>query len=225
MSKFIKGVCKRSRRVGLCLSLKRKGITTVSKCNRLTISPGQHGLKRKKTGYYLLQLRAKQLLKYTYNIFECQFRNYYYKALRKKGNTGFLLLLLLEMRLDNVVYRMGFASTRAEARQLVVHKHIIVSKSVNDMNSEHFVFSQLDWEVVNIPSFQVKVGYFVGIRRTKMCHQRIRDSIQESSKYEKNSHWLKVENTEMFGKFLEMPKRSDLSVNYNEHLVVELYSR
>ena len=226
MAKFIKDICKRSRRVGSCLFLKRRGVTTISKCDRLFVLPGQHGLRRKKTSNYLLQLRAKQTLKYIYNVFERQFKNYYYKALRKKSNTGLLLLFLLETRLDNIVYRMGFAATRAEARQLVVHKHVLVSeKEELELSKEYNYFSQVKWKIVNIPSFQVKIGCYVGIKRTKIYQQRIQKSLQERDKNEKIPHWFSIKTEELFGRFNEIPKRSDLLFQFNEQLIIELYSR
>ena len=201
--------------------MKKFDTPTASKCTRLSTPPGQHGLKRKKVGDYLLQLRAKQSIKYTYNILDRQFKNYFKKALRKKGNTGFLLLLLLETRLDNIVYRMGFATTRAEARQMVSHNHVLVS----DKNTDAYdSFSQLNWKPVNIPSFQVKIGCFVGIKRSKIHLKRIQNSLAER-KNEKIPYWITLNSKEFFGKLDTVPKRCDLPSQYNEQLVVELYSK
>lgn len=169
--------------------------------------PGQHGLNhRKKSSEYGSQLREKQKVKYTYGVLERQFRNIYADAKRIKGVTGEILLCLLESRLDNVVYRMGIAPTRAAARQLVGHRHIVV-----------------DGQVVNIPSYRLKAGQVVGVREKSKSLEVITTSLSNSgvSKYS----WLEWDNHTMSGKFLNMPERSDIPENIQEQLIVDLYSK
>lgn len=227
MGRYLGEVCKKSRRVGMCLLLKQRGISTISKCKRLKIFPGQHGLRRKKIGDYLLQLRAKQALKYTYGVLEKQFKNYYKKALQKKGDTGTFLLNFLESRLDNIVYRMGFACTRAEARQLVVHKHIVVCKKIDDVCELAQVRDGqlLNWEVVNIPSYQVKCGFLVGVRKIKQNQKRVKESLDYFSKGNFFPVWVDVDVVTMVGIFKKIPTHDQLSNEINEQLVVELYSK
>lgn len=169
--------------------------------------PGQHGQnRRKKTSEYGSQLNEKQKVKYTYGVLERQFRKIYADAKRSKGVTGEVLLSLLESRLDNVVYRLGIAPTRAAARQLVGHRHIVV-----------------DGEVVNIPSYRVKPGQVVGVREKSKSLEVISDSLasNSSSKYS----WLEWDKTTMSGKFLNMPERSDIPEQFQEQLIVDLYSK
>lgn len=169
--------------------------------------PGQHGNSRKrKTSEYGVQLKEKQKAKYTYGVLEKQFRNLFAKATRTKGITGEVLLQLLESRLDNVVYRLGFAPTRAAARQLVSHKHIVVNGSV-----------------VNIPSYQVKAGDVVGVRERSKSLEVIAASLSgfNHSKYP----WIEFEAASQSGKFLHMPDRADIPENIKEQLIVELYSK
>lgn len=169
--------------------------------------PGQHGQnRRKKTSEYGSQLNEKQKVKYTYGVLERQFRKVYADAKRSKGVTGEVLLSLLESRLDNVVYRLGIAPTRAAARQLVGHRHIVV-----------------DGEVVNIPSFRVKLGQVVGVREKSKSLEVISDSLasNSSSKYS----WLEWDKNTMSGKFLNMPERSDIPEHFQEQLIVDLYSK
>ena len=169
--------------------------------------PGQHGLnRRKKTSEYGSQLKEKQKVKYTYGVLERQFRNIYADAKRIKGVTGEVLLRLLESRLDNVVYRMGIAPTRAAARQLVGHRHIVV-----------------DGAVVNIPSYRLKAGQTVGVREKSKSLEVIATSLSNSSvsKYS----WLEWDNHTMTGRFLNMPERSDIPENIQEQLIVDLYSK
>ena len=170
--------------------------------------PGQHGNnRRKKMSEYGVMLAEKQKAKYTYGVLERQFRNYYKEANRLKGNTGENLLVLLEGRLDNVVYRMGFAATRAEARQLVSHKAIVVNG-----------------RVVNIPSFQVSVDDVIAVREKSKKQARIKASLELAEQKEKPT-WLDVDAAKMEGVFKRVPERSDLSADINEHLIVELYSK
>lgn len=169
--------------------------------------PGQHGNSRKrKTSEYGVQLKEKQKAKYTYGVLEKQFRNLFAKATRTKGITGEVLLQLLESRLDNVVYRLGFAATRAAARQLVSHKHIVVNGAV-----------------VNIPSYQVKPGDVVGVREKAKSLEVIAASLSgfNHSKYP----WIEFDAASQSGKFLHMPDRADIPENIKEQLIVELYSK
>ena len=169
--------------------------------------PGQHGAnKRRKTSEYGIQLREKQKAKYTYGVLEKQFRNLFEKASRTKGIKGEVLLQLLEARLDNVVYRLGMAPTRAAARQLVSHKHIIV-----------------DGKVVNIPSFSVKPGQIVGVREKAKSLEVIADALSgfNHSKYP----WIEWDEASKSGKFLHLPERADIPENIKEQLIIELYSK
>ena len=174
---------------------------------RRNFPPGQHGNSRKrKTSEYGIQLREKQKAKYTYGVLEKQFRNLFEKAQTKKGITGEILLQLLECRLDNIVYRLGIAPTRAAARQLVSHKHITV-----------------DGQVVNIPSYSVKQGQVIGVREKNKSMVVITESLNgfNHSKYA----WLEWDNNSMSGKFLHIPERADIPENIKEQLIVELYSK
>ncbi len=170
-------------------------------------APGQHGNSRKKkTSEYGIQLREKQKAKYTYGVLEKQFRNLFEKAATSKGITGEVLLQLLEQRLDNVVYRMGIAPTRAAARQLVSHRHIVV-----------------DGAVVNIPSYTLKPGQIVGVREKSKSLEVIDAALAgfNHSKYP----WLEWDETSKSGKFLHIPERADIPENIKEQLIVELYSK
>ena len=169
--------------------------------------PGQHGLnkKRKKTSEYGSQLREKQKAKYTYGVLERQFRNLFDKASRSKGVTGEVLLQLLESRLDNVVYRLGIAPTRAAARQLVSHKHIVVNG-----------------ELLNIPSALVKVGDIIGVREKSKSLEVITNSLAAKGP---RLSWLEWDDSQMSGKFMNVPERSDIPENIKEQLIVELYSK
>ena len=169
--------------------------------------PGQHGNSRKrKTSEYGVQLREKQKAKYTYGVLEKQFRNLFEKAETAKGITGEILLQLLEGRLDNIVFRLGIAPTRAAARQLVSHKHITV-----------------DGEVVNIPSYAVKPGQVIGVRERSKSLEVIANSLAgfNHSKYP----WLEWDDNSKVGKLLHVPERADIPENIKEHLIVELYSK
>ena len=170
--------------------------------------PGMHGLssKRRKKSEYGLQLREKQKAKYTYGVLERQFRSLFHKAQSSKGVTGEVLLQLLESRLDNVVFRLGIAKTRAAARQFVSHKHIVVNGNV-----------------VNIPSYLVKPGDIIGVREKSKAMEEITDSLhsRRSTRYE----WLEWANDQMAGKFLNRPEREEIPENIKEQLIVELYSK
>ncbi|MDH6355051.1 small subunit ribosomal protein S4 [Dysgonomonas sp. PH5-45] len=169
--------------------------------------PGQHGNnRRKKTSEYGIQLREKQKAKYTYGVLEKQFRNLFDKAARTRGITGEILLQLLECRLDNIVFRLGIAPTRAAARQLVSHKHITV-----------------DGKIVNIPSYSVKPGQLVSVREKSKSLEVIDNSLSgfNHSKYP----WMEWDNSSKQGKFLHIPERADIPENIKEQLIVELYSK
>ena len=169
--------------------------------------PGQHGVnKRRKSSEYGIQLREKQKAKYTYGVLEKQFRNLFEKASRKKGITGEVLLQLLEARLDNVVFRLGIAPTRAAARQLVLHRHIVVNG-----------------KVVNIASYSVKPGEVVAVREKSKSLEVIADSLAgfNHSKYP----WIEWDESVKGGKFLHLPQREDIPETIKEQLIVELYSK
>ena len=206
MARYLGPKLKLSRREGTDLFLK-SGVRAIdSKC-KIDTAPGQHGARKPRLSDYGSQLREKQKVRRIYGILERQFRNYYKEANRLKGNTGENLLVLLEGRLDNVVYRMGFAATRAEARQLVSHKAIVVNG-----------------RVVNIPSFQVSVNDVVAVREKSKKQARIKASLELAEQKEKPT-WLDVDAAKMEGVFKRVPERSDLSADINEHLIVELYSK
>ena len=175
--------------------------------SRKNYPPGQHGNgRKKKSSEYGIQLREKQKAKYTYGVLERQFRNMFEKALSTRGITGEVLLQLLESRLDNIVYRLGLAPTRAAARQLVSHCHIVV-----------------DGKVVNIPSYTVKPGQQIGVRERSKSLEIINDALSgfNHSKYP----WIEWEQSSMTGKFLHLPERADIPENIKEQLIVELYSK
>ena len=195
-----------SRREGTDLFLKSGVRAIESKCNMDT-PPGVHGARRGRLSDYGLQLREKQKVRRMYGVLEKQFRNYYKKAASLKGNTGENLLSLLEKRLDNVVYRMGFGSTRAEARQMVSHKAFMVNGPV-----------------VNIPSFQVQAGDEIEVRESKKSHLRISAALKIAATREE-CDWLEVDETKFKGVFKSVPDRTDLGTEINENLIVELYSK
>lgn len=206
MARYLGPKLKLSRREGTDLFLK-SGVRAIdSKCN-LTTAPGQHGARRGRLSDYGLQLREKQKVRRIYSVLEKQFRNYYKEAARLKGNTGENLLQLLEGRLDNVVYRMGLASTRAEARQLVSHKAIMVNGAV-----------------VNIPSYAVSPDQVIAVREKAKKQARIVAALEISEQREKPT-WIEVDTKKMEGVFKRVPERSDLSADINEQLIVELYSK
>jgi small subunit ribosomal protein S4 len=206
MARYLGPTCKLSRREGTDLFLKSRGKSLENKC-KLDQRPGQHGTKRTRSSDYALQLRAKQRMRRIYGVLEKQFRNYYKSAALKKGATGENLLGLLESRLDNVVYRMGFASTRAEARQLVSHKAILV----ND-------------KITNIASCQILPGDIVSIREKAKKQQRITDAVAVAEQYGLPT-WVEVNAKDLSGTYTSLPDRADLGSEINEQLVVELYSK
>ena len=206
MARYIGPKCKLARREGSDLFLKSARRSIESKC-KLENAPGQHGARRGRLSDYGIQLREKQKIRRLYGVLERQFRRYFAEASRRKGATGELLLQLLESRLDNVVYRMGFGSTRAEARQLVSHKAMLVNG-----------------EVVNIPSFQVKAGDTVSVREKAKKQVRIQESLQLATQIGL-PNWVSVDVEKQEGIFRNMPDRVDLYSDINEQLVVEFYSK
>lgn len=206
MARYLGPKLKLSRREGTDLFLK-SGVRAIDTKCKLETAPGQHGARRGRLSDYGVQLREKQKVRRMFGVLEKQFRNYYKEAARLKGNTGENLLVLLESRLDNVVYRMGFASTRAEARQLVSHKGIVVNG-----------------RVVNIPSYQVQAEDVVSIREKAKKQARIMAALELSEQREKPI-WVEVDTKEMQGIFKRNPERTDLSADINEQLIVELYSK
>ena len=206
MARYIGPKLKLSRREGTDLFLK-SGVRAIdSKCKIDTV-PGQHGARKARLSDYGVQLREKQKVRRIYGVLEKQFRNYYRDAARQKGNTGENLLQLLEGRLDNVVYRMGFGATRAESRQLVSHKGIMVNG-----------------RVVNVPSFQVSPEDVICVREKAKKQARIKASLEVAGQREKPT-WVEVDAAKMEGAFKRLPERSDLSADINEQLIVELYSK
>ncbi len=206
MARYIGPKCKLSRREGTDLFLKSGIRPFESKC-RSESQPGQHGAKRGRLSDYGLQLREKQKLRRMYGILERQFRRYYQEAARRRGATGENLLQLLECRLDNIVYRMGFAATRAEARQLVGHKAI-----------------EVNGESVNIPSYQVQAGDVISVREKSRKQLRIQNALQIASQVGR-AEWVDVDDKKLSGVFKAVPARVDILPDINENLVVELYSK
>ena len=206
MARYIGPKCKLSRREGTDLFLKSRVRSLDSKCNMEKV-PGQMGDRRRRVSDYGLQLREKQKVRRIYGIMEKQFRNYYKKAAQVKGATGENLLQLLETRLDNVVFRMGFGSTRAEARQLVSHKAI-----------------EVNGQVVNIPSFRVSANDEITVREKAKKQVRIQGALALAEQYG-FVDWIEVDTKAMKGSFKRIPDRVDLSAEINEQLVVELYSK
>ena len=207
MARYLGPKAKLSRREGTDLFLKsaRRPISDKSKFES---RPGQHGrTSGSRTSDYGLQLREKQKVKRMYGVLERQFRRYFAEAERRKGNTGANLLMLLESRLDNVVYRMGFGSTRAEARQLVSHKSIIVNGGV-----------------VNISSYLVKAGDTVAVREQSKKQLRVTDSVKLAESIGLPA-WVKVDTTKLEGVFTKSPDRDEFGAEIKEALIVELYSR
>lgn len=215
MARYLGAACKATRRIGTDLGLKKKGGRDIDTKCKLTTPPGQHGAKKTRSTDYGLMLKAKQMLKLMYGVLERQFSRYYAEASRRKGATGVVLLTLLESRLDNVVYRMGFSSTRAEARQLVRHKSIAVG--VNGC-------SEVEFKVVNIPSYSVSPGDVIMIRERSKNQVRIQDALRVAEGLG-FPDWVEVDTTKMVGTFKRVPERSDLPAEINEQLVVELYSK
>ncbi len=208
MARYTGSVCKLCRREKQKLMLKgQKCFTEKCPIEKRNYAPGQHGLSRRsKVSEYGIQLREKQKIKRSYGLLETQFRNYFEKASRQKGRTGENLVKLLERRLDNVVYRLGLAPSRKSARQLVCHRHIIVNDGL-----------------VDIPSFLVMPGDVIKVREKS----KKLDMIHSSLKRMKDSlySWLTIDKAKLSGVFLQIPERSEIPLNANEQLVVELYSK
>ena len=208
MARYIGPTCKLARREGVDLELKSPARGLESKC-KLNQPPGQHGASRRvRLSDYALQLREKQKVRRIYGVLERQFRNYYKLAAKQRGATGENLLRLLESRLDNVVYRMGFAVTRAQARQMVTHKAIAVNG-----------------ETVNIPSYRVKPEDVVAIRDKAKEQLRVKEAVTLSQEMNLVPAWLEVDPKKLEGVFKAYPDRDELSAEINESLIVELYSK
>jgi len=206
MARYLGPKCKLMRREGTDLYLKSRVRAVDSKCNMEKL-PGQQSDRRRRLSDYGVQLREKQKVKRLYGVLERQFRNYYRHADRAKGPTGENLLRTLERRLDNVVYRMGFGSTRAEARQLVSHKAI-----------------EVNGRPVNIPSYQVSPDDVIAVREGAKKQARVKGSLELAEQYG-FPEWLEVDATAMSGTFKRAPDRAELPAEINEQLIVELYSK
>ena len=206
MARYIGPKCKLSRREGTDLFLKSGARALESKCN-IEAAPGQHGARRGRQSDYGTQLREKQKVRRIYGVLERQFSSYYKEAARRKGATGENLLQLLECRLDNVVYRMGFGATRAESRQLVSHKAITVNGST-----------------VNVPSYQIKAGDVVAVREKAKNQLRVAQALDLCAQRGR-VEWVEVDAEKKSGVFKTVPVRRDLSSDINESLIVELYSK
>ncbi|TDQ36326.1 30S ribosomal protein S4 [Thiopseudomonas denitrificans] len=206
MARYIGPKCKLSRREGTDLFLKSGSRAIESKCN-IETAPGQHGQRRGRLSEYGSQLREKQKVRRIYGVLERQFHSYYKEAARRKGATGENLLQLLESRLDNVVYRMGYGATRAESRQLVSHKAITING-----------------QTVNIPSYQVQPGDVIAVREKSKNQLRIAQALELCAQRGR-VEWVEVDAEKKSGVFKNVPERSDLSSDINESLIVELYSK
>ncbi|MBP1722823.1 MAG: ribosomal protein [Deltaproteobacteria bacterium] len=208
MARYNQSVCRLCRRENLKLYLKGERCYS-DKCaiDRRAYPPGQHGQGRVKFSNYGVQLREKQRVKRMYGLMEKQFRNFFEKAERMKGITGTNLLLLLERRLDNLVYRLGFANSRSEARQLVRHSHFLV-----------------DQKKVSIPSYVVKVGGVIELREKSRKVARINDALESVARRGVPS-WLELEKDQFRGRLVSLPAREDLTMPIKEQLIVELYSK
>jgi small subunit ribosomal protein S4 len=206
MARYLGPTCKLSRREGTDLFLKSGVRPLESKCKAET-APGMHGARRGRLSDYGIQMREKQKVRRIYGVLERQFGNYYKEAARQKGATGENLLRILESRLDNVVYRMGFGATRAEARQLVSHKAVL-----------------LNGKATNIPSLQVKPGDVIAVREKAKNQLRIQQSLALAAQ-RGEVQWLEVNAGKMEGIYKAHPDRSEISSEINESLIVELYSK
>ena len=206
MARSLGPKCKQCRREGMKLFLKGERCLT-EKCaiERRSYPPGEHGRGRIKQSEYLIQLREKQKARRYYGILEKQFRNYYEKAAKASGITGEALLRMLETRLDNVVYRLGFAASRAQARQIIRHGHF-----------------QVNGRRVNIPSFQVKPNDVVSLKAGSPVEQVVRDATDLTASV---ASWLQADHDNLTGKVLKLPERGDIDTPVQEQLIVELYSK
>jgi small subunit ribosomal protein S4 len=206
MARYTGPTCKLARREGTDLSLKSRARALDTKCN-LEKQPGQASDRRRRLSDYGVQLREKQKVRRIYGLMEKQFRNYYKRAAQGKGATGENLLQMLERRLDNVVYRMGFGSTRAESRQLVSHKGILVNG-----------------QVVNVPSYAVSTEDVVEVREAAKKQVRVQNALALAEQYG-FPDWVEVDTKGYKGVFKRVPDRSELPADINESLIVELYSK
>jgi len=208
MARYTDAVCRLCRREGQKLFLKGDRCYT-DKCaaNRRPYPPGQHGQGRTKTSEYGLQLREKQKAKRYYGILESQFRGYFDMAIKRKGKTGENLLAILESRLDNTVYRLGFAMSRAEARQLVLHGHFLVNG-----------------RKVNIPSFLVKPGMIISLKEKSRSLDKLK-SVIEANSFRQPPKWLEYDANALIAKVSSIPTREDIDIPIEEQLIVELYSK
>jgi small subunit ribosomal protein S4 len=208
VARYREALCRLCRREGEKLFLKGDRCYT-DKCavERRKYAPGQHGQRRRKLSDYALQLREKQKAKETYGVLESQFKRYFYQADKKKGVTGSNLLQLLELRLDNVAYRLGFASNRRQARQLVLHRHFTVNE-----------------KRVNIPSYLVRPGDIIGLKATSKKLNIVEENI---SKMEHRGlpGWVEMDTNNLKGKILHAPSRDEIELPIQEQLIVELYSK
>ena len=208
MARYIGPTCKLARREGTDLFLKSPARPLDKKC-KLEQKPGQHGAAKKaKNSDYSVQLREKQKVKRIYGVLERQFRRYYAEASRRRGATGENLLQLLECRLDNIVYRLGFAVTRAQARQMVAHRGV-----------------KVNGKFVDVPSYQVQVGDVVALADRAKEQLRVKEALTLSQEMDLAPGWLEVDAAKAQGVFKQLPDRSDLSADINENLIVELYSK
>ena len=205
MARTIQPDCRQCRREGCKLFLKGERCLTKCSFDKRPVVPGQHGTARKKISEYGIQLREKQKVRRAYGMLEKQFRNYYEKAAAGKESTGFALLKMLELRLDNVIYRVGLGVSRAEARQIVNHGHITVNG-----------------RKVNIPSYQVKVGDVIAVKESK---QALEMFASLKGLKVNTPKWLEFDTNSLTGKVLALPEREDIDLNIQEHLIVEYYSR
>ena len=208
MARYTDPVCRLCRREGLKLFLKG-GRCYTKKCSfeRRPTPPGQHGVRRRKVGDYGLQLREKQKVRRVYGVLEKQFRNYFIEATRHSGVTGEALLQSLELRLDNVVFRLGFAPSRAAARQLVAHGHFAVNGVAT-----------------NVPSYRLKVGDRIEVRESHKERELFK-TVKESLRSQQAPEWLSLDPAKLAGSVLAVPRRDQMPPEFNEQLVVEYYSR
>ena len=208
MARYTGPACKLCRREGKKLYLKGERCTS-GKCalDRRSTAPGQHGAAKKKMGEYGVQLREKQSTRRYYGVLEKQFKNYYEEAARKEGMTGENLLILLERRLDNTVYRMGLAESHREARQLVLHAHFT-----------------LNGKKVNIPSILVKPGDVIAVKESSRDSAKVK-ALAEALESKTAPKWLDVDKTNLTAKVVSFPARVDIDYDFNEQLIVELYSK
>lgn len=208
MARYTDSVCKLCRRERQKLFLKgQKCYSEKCPIEERNYPPGQHGLSRRsKVSEYGIQLREKQKIKRSYGVLETQFRNYFEKAIKQKGRTGENLIKLLERRLDNVVYRLGFASSRKQARQLIRHRHILINN-----------------HLVDIPSYLLSPGDTIQIKDKSKKLDAIHNSLK---RVKDNTYgWLSIDKASLTGTFIQIPEREDVPLNANEQLVVELYSK